>query len=120
MLEACLAWPGLPGDDWVPTQAWSPPGCPTGGQLGHSGLHLSLRVPVGTDWPCLAHEEGLAVQAVRATRTNTAQGDLARWMCIGVAAELGEALGSAEDRPLTSTTVAVGCEWVRRGLTAPW
>ena len=54
MLEACLTWPGLPGDDWVPTQAWSPPGCPTGGQLGHSGLHLSLRVPVGTDWPCLA------------------------------------------------------------------
>ena len=41
-------------------------------------------------------------------------------MCIGVAAELGEALGSAEDRPLTSTTVAVGCEWVRRGLPAPW
>ena len=47
---------------------------------------------MGTDWLCLAHEEGLVVQAVRATRTNMAQGDLAT--------ELGEALGSAEDRPL--------------------
>ena len=47
MLEACLTWPGLPGAEWVPTQAWSPPGRPTENQLGHSGLCLSLRVPWG-------------------------------------------------------------------------
>ena len=46
------------GADWLPTRPWPPPGCLTVGQLGHPGLHLSLRVPVGTDWPHLAHGGG--------------------------------------------------------------
>nr|XP_058918716.1 uncharacterized protein LOC131756007 isoform X2 [Kogia breviceps] len=58
VLEACLTQPGPLGADWLPTRPWPPPGCPTVGQLGHPGLHLSLRVPVGTGWPRLAHGGG--------------------------------------------------------------
>lgn len=117
-----LTQPGPLGADWLPTRPWPPPGCLTGGRLAHPGLHLALRVPVGTDWPRLAHGGGASTSGSESSMNKDPE-IRPRVTCPGRRAEgrlrsWGGAWGSVEDRPLPQRDSGA-FEWVRCGLTAP-